>query len=225
MTSNDKYQDLQIPKEIEHLTRQKVVRQLHDGLTQTVSALAMRINIARRLMATDLDAASAELEKVEDLTRAATKEIRHIIFLLRPEEQEPFDLISALELLAEKMLSLFDLEITMDVSREFEDQLPDDVPRLMYAIIEEGIDSARQRNGTQNLSVILNQPEKQLAQLRIEDRTEDAGKEQAFQGVELENIQYYASLMNGSVMIENDGMLMRILLPLNLSIDTADSHE
>lgn len=225
MTSNDKYQDLQIPKEIEHLARQKVVRQLHDGLTQTVSALAMRINIARRLMATDLDAASAELEKVEDLTRAATKEIRHIIFLLRPEEQEPFDLISALELLAEKMLSLFDLEITMDVSREFEDQLPDDVPRLMYAIIEEGIDSARQRNGTQNLSVILNQPEKQLAQLRIEDRAEDAGKEQAFQGVELENIQYYASLMNGSMMIENDGMLMRILLPLNLSIATADSHE
>ena len=92
MSTEDNNQVPDIPKEIDHLTRQKVVRQLHDGLTQTVSALAMRINFARRLMATDPEAASAELEKVEGLTRAATKEIRHIIFLLRPENREDSEL-------------------------------------------------------------------------------------------------------------------------------------
>ena len=78
MSNEDNNQVPDIPKEIDYLTRQKVVRQLHDGLTQTVSALAMRINFTRRIMATDPEAASAELEKVEDLTREATKEIRRL---------------------------------------------------------------------------------------------------------------------------------------------------
>ena len=66
MITEDNHRTADLQKEIGELNRQKVVRQLHDGLTQTVSALAMRINYARRLIAVDPDAAGEELEKVED---------------------------------------------------------------------------------------------------------------------------------------------------------------
>ena len=225
MTTNDDFQDLQVPKEIENLTRRKVVRHLHDGLTQTVSALAMRINFARRLMETDPDAADIELEKVEDLTREATKEIRHIIFLLRPDEQDPFELFSALELLAEKTRSLFNLEIRLDIRKELADRLSEDVQRVIYALAEEAIDSARNRNGSQSLVVSLVQSEDLLAQLKIEDLAESAGIGQAFQGVELENIHYYASLIAGSVVVDGNGKCMQILFPLKHSIDEGDLQD
>lgn len=225
MTINDDFQDLQVSKEIENLTRRKVVRHLHDGLTQTVSALAMRINFARRLMETDPDAADIELEKVEDLTREATKEIRHIIFLLRPDEQDPFDLFSALELLAEKMRSLFNLEIRLDIRKGLADQLSADVQRVIYAMVEEAIDSARNRNGSQSLVVSLVQSEDLLAQLKIEDPAEGAGIGQAFQGVELENIHYYAGFLAGSVVVDGNGKRMQILFPLKRSIDEGDLQD
>lgn len=218
MSTEDNNQVPDIPKEIDHLTRQKVVRQLHDGLTQTVSALAMRINFARRLMATDPEAASAELEKVEGLTRAATKEIRHIIFLLRPENREDSDLILELESLAEKMHKLFEVEIKLDIDQDLVDQLPEDVQQVVYALIEEGIDSARKVRDAPELLVSLKQAESQLVELSIQDRAASGVSEPAFEGLELDNFQTYASLIDGSVIVDQDGNLLRVLFPLQQNV-------
>jgi len=218
MSTEDNNQVPDIPKEIDHLTRQKVVRQLHDGLTQTVSALAMRINFARRLMATDPEAASAELEKVEGLTRAATKEIRHIIFLLRPENRENSDLILELESLAEKMHKLFEVEIKLDIDQDLIDQLPEDVQQVVYALTEEGIDSARKVRDAPELLVSLKQAESQLVELSIQDRAASGVNEPAFEGLELDNFQTYASLIDGSVIVDQDGNLLRVLFPLQQSV-------
>jgi signal transduction histidine kinase len=218
MSTEDNNQVPDIPKEIDHLTRQKVVRQLHDGLTQTVSALAMRINFARRLMATDPEAASAELEKVEGLTRAATKEIRHIIFLLRPENREDSDLILELESLAEKMHKLFEVEIKLDIDQDLVDQLPEDVQQVVYALIEEGIDSARKVRDAPELLVSLKQAESQLVELSIQDRAASGVSEPAFEGLELDNFQTYASLIDGSVIVDQDGYLVRVLFPLQQNV-------
>ena len=59
----------------------------------------------------------AQLKKVEDLTRAAAKEIRHIIFLLRPEGQGDLELISELDSLANKMGELHAYHDAANASR------------------------------------------------------------------------------------------------------------
>ena len=72
--------------EVQEAERRHLARELHDGLTQTVSALAMRANFARRTLESDPGAALLELEKVEDLARETAREIRHMIFILHPRE-------------------------------------------------------------------------------------------------------------------------------------------
>ncbi len=218
MSNENNNQVPDIPKEIDHLTRQKVVRQLHDGLAQTVSALAMRINFARRTMATDPDSASAELEIVEDLTRAATNEIRHIIYLLRPENRDDFDINLELESLAEKMHSLFEMEIKLEIDPELVDQLPEDVLQVVYALIEDVIDSARKGRDIPALLVSLNLAESQLAELIIQDQVVSGVNEPAFQDLELENFQAYASLIEGSVIVDQDSNLVRVLFPIKQGI-------
>ena len=52
--------------------------------TQSVSAIAMRVNMAQRILQKDPKAAGEELARIEDLARRTTKEIRHMLFTLRP---------------------------------------------------------------------------------------------------------------------------------------------
>ena len=82
------YSDLEQEKErmleIQEDARKKLARDLHDGPTQSIAAIAMRLNFARRLLDRDLKATSEELGKIEDLARRTTKEIRHMLFTLRP---------------------------------------------------------------------------------------------------------------------------------------------
>jgi len=202
--------------EIEEFVRQKIVSQLHDGLSQTVSALAMRINFAHRMMNNDPGAAREELEKVEALARDTTREIRHLIFILRPASPDSFKFTEALELLAEKLDELFNLRVELQVNDELVDQLPLVDQNIIYNLVEEAVDSARQRNGFTHLLVRLGKIDLQAAQLEIEhcgDFSEEI--EFPFQIAELENIQEFSQLISGSVNVVDEGTKIQILFPLN----------
>lgn len=203
-----------IHEEIGELTRQKVVRQLHDGLTQTVSALAMRINYARRMMPTDPEIAAEELEKVEDLTRAATKEIRHIIFLLRPEVQREQDLKSDLELLTKKLQDLFNLDIEMDISDNLVNRLSKDVQDVVYGLIEELIDNIRKHQVQAKVFLKLDIPKSDFAQLLFTDRTEGILVDNTFDLIDISLLQAYADLIDGSVIFDKESKLVQVLFPV-----------
>ena len=210
------YEDRQIRRETEELVRQKVIRQLHDGLSQTVSALAMRVNFARRMMDADAQAAQEELEKVEDLARDTTKEIRHLIFILHPIPPGSFELTKSIELLAEKMQELFDLQIELMVSDRLVDQLPMPDQRIIYALVEEAIDSARKRNGCTHLVVSLDKFERQVALLEIKDGGDFSKQmDYPFQISELESIQEFGELISGSIRVLDKGKIIQILFPFS----------
>ncbi len=210
--------------EIEKLTRQKVLRELHDGLTQTVSALAMRISFIRRLKIADPDAAEGELEKVEDLTRETAREIRHMIFVLRPMEMESQGLTEALDAMAGKMDELFNLEIELIINGDLVEHLPLNDQQVIYSMVGEALDSARKRNGAKHVSVRLDRIGGQVVQLEIEDTSKPAAQaERPFQGQELGSIQKFAELISGSVSLENEGMLVRILFPFTQTAEEVTS--
>jgi signal transduction histidine kinase len=220
MSIDEESQNSHMSKEIEELTRLKVVRELHDGLTQTVSALAMRINFARRLMISNPDAAEKELEKVENLVRETAREIRHMIFILRPKDIESQGLNATLEALVGTMDDLFNQEIELIINENLIGHLPLNDQQVIYSIVEEAIDSARKRSGTNHILVHLDRIDEQVAQLEIEEVGNCAAQEERpFQGQELESIQKFAALISGSVSVKNEGMLVRILFPFNLTAE------
>src|SRR5690606_1287600 len=70
--------------EVEEDARKKLARDLHDGPTQSVAVIAMRMNHIKRIILDSPQQAIEEAGKVEDLARKTTKEIRHMLFTLRP---------------------------------------------------------------------------------------------------------------------------------------------
>ncbi len=129
--------------EIEEDARKKLARDLHDGPTQSVAAIAMRVNYARTLIEKSPDRVPEELEKIETLARSTTKEIRQMLFTLRPLILETQGLKAALETLVQK---LHDTDPTLGVHLHLDEnaeKLDKDSQGMIFYVIEEAVGNAR----------------------------------------------------------------------------------
>ncbi len=129
--------------EIEEDARKKLARDLHDGPTQSVAAIAMRINYARTLLQKSPTRVSEELEKIETLARGTTKEIRQMLFTLRPLILETQGLKAALETLVQKLHDTDpDLGVHLELDENAE-KLDKDSQGMIFYVIEEAVGNAR----------------------------------------------------------------------------------
>jgi signal transduction histidine kinase len=167
------YQDLLEEKErmveVHEEARKKLARDLHDGPTQSVAAMAMRINLTRRMFDRDSKAALEELVKIEELAHRTTKEIRHMLFTLRPLILESQGLKAALQSMAEKMRETYTQNVVIDVNEKVLEDLEMGKQGVIFYIAEEAVNNARKHAAASNIWVRLRQLEAGLAMLEIQD--------------------------------------------------------
>ncbi len=126
----------------EEEARHKLARELHDGPTQDVAAIAMRLNFARLLVDRDPARARAELERLEDLAHRTVKEIRSMLFALRPVVLETEGLLAALNLYAKNLQEYDSLPLKIDAEK-YEDCLDVETQGVVFAILDEAMTNAR----------------------------------------------------------------------------------
>ncbi len=167
------YQDLVEEKErmieVQEEARKKLARDLHDGPTQSVSAIAMRINLIRMMLKRAPDKVEDELVRVEELARRTTKEIRHMLFTLRPLVLESQGLRAALESMAEKMLETFGQNVGIEVDDKLIEQLEMGKQGVIFFIAEEAVNNARKHAKASIIRVRLRALEHSLILLEIKD--------------------------------------------------------
>jgi signal transduction histidine kinase len=167
------YQDLVEEKErmveVQEEARKKLARDLHDGPTQSVAAMAMRVNLARRMVAKDVSEATNELVKIEELAHRTTKEIRHMLFTLRPLILESQGLNAALQAMAEKMRETFAQNVIINVDDSVLKDMEMGKQGVIFYIIEEATNNARKHASAPHIWVRLRPFEKEIALLEIED--------------------------------------------------------
>lgn len=209
--------DVDFLLELREITRDKLARELHDGLTQTAATLAMRVNYARRLLENDRAAAVEELGKVERLTRLTAREIRYMIFSLRPVELESKGLGPALETMAEKLTELFDLHIHLSLDSKLLQRLEVNKMRLIYLLIEETIDLLRRKASPGKLWLSFRPGEEGLAVLEVlYDSTSVSTKIE--DNRELDDLRDHAGVISAIVNVREDGPNSRgiqMLLPVD----------
>lgn len=167
------YKDLEEEKtrmtEIQEEARKKLARNLHDGPTQSVAAIAMRVNFARRLIDRDVKGAAEELFKIEDLARRTTKEIRHMLFTLRPLVLESSGLKAALESMADKMKETYEQNVIIEVDPMIVDQIEMGKQGVIFYIVEEAVNNARKHAEAEHILVRLKSGQEDIALLEIID--------------------------------------------------------
>jgi signal transduction histidine kinase len=221
------YRDLELEKErmmeIQEETRKKLARELHDGPTQSVAALAMRVNFARRLMERDARAAADELFKVEDLARRTAKEIRHMLFTLRPLVLESQGLVAALVSMAEKMHETYNQSVTIEADPQVPTKLESGKQGVVFYIIEEAVNNARKHAQAANIWVRLKPNGDDVVVVEVQDDGEGFDLETVGNSYEkrdslgMVNMRERTELLNGVMQIESSpgkGTLVRIIIPI-----------
>lgn len=149
--------DLEIERdritETEEEARKKLARDLHDGPTQTIAAIAMRLNYARRLVERDPSAAGEEIHKLEEIARQTTREIRHMLFTLRPLVLESKGLVPALRQLAAKAAETHGQQVILEAEPDSDKGLNARAQGVAFYIAEEAINNARKHAEAEHIWV------------------------------------------------------------------------
>jgi len=153
------YQNLIEEKErlvaVDENARKKLARALHDGPTQTLAAIAMHLNYVRLLVEKDSVAAQKELKQLEDLARKTTKEIRQMLFTLRPLILETQGVTAALKQYIAKMVEIDSLSIHLEIQDEVGRYLDKDAQGAIFYIVEEAVTNARKHAEATDLWIRL----------------------------------------------------------------------
>ena len=155
------YQSLMEEKEriveVQEDARKKLARDLHDGPTQSIAAIAMRLNYLRMLLdrEQDLEQTSEELTRIEELARRTTKEIRHMLFTLRPLILETQGLKAALEQYVGKLAETQATSIYLEATPEVDHALDQNAQGVIFYIIDEAILNARKHAQANSIWVRL----------------------------------------------------------------------
>ena len=222
------YKNLETEKErqlqIQEEARRKLARDLHDGPTQSVAAIAMRMNFARRLMERNRELANAELIKIEDLARRTTKEIRHMLFTLRPLVLESEGLEAALIAMAEKMKETYDQNVLVEVDKAIIPELESGRQTVIFYIAEEAVNNARKHAQAAHIRVRVRRDEPNIALLEVQDDgvgfnvgSIDTNYERRG-SLGMVNMRERTELVNGVLRIhslEGKGTTIQVKIPLN----------
>jgi len=224
------YQDIADEKEriveVQEEARKKLARDLHDGPTQSVAAMAMRVNLARRMIERDQQAAAIdELTKIEDLARRTSKEIRHMLFTLRPLVLESQGLTAALQAMADKMRETFEQNVIIQVDENLASQLEMGKTGVIFYIAEEAVNNARKHAQAAHIWVRLRPLSKQpdIAFLEIADDGlgfDVAAVNKSYDkrgSLGMVNLRERTELVNGVLHIESapgKGAKIQVFIPL-----------
>jgi signal transduction histidine kinase len=217
LTNAQLYQDLVREKEhiiaVEEDARTKLARDLHDGPTQSISAIAMRLNFVRLLLGRDPQKVKDELFKLENLARRTTKEIRTMLFTLRPVVLETQGLKAAVEQLADKFKEMGDLPIRLEIS----------IQAVAWYITQEALNNTKKYASASQVDVKMYIENDYFITEIIDDgqgfdvqKTMSTYDERGSFG--LMNFQERAELVNGRTTIESSpgkGTKITLIVPLS----------
>lgn len=222
------YSDIQHDKErmieIQEQEHKKLARDLHDGPTQSMAAIAMRLNFARRLLERDPKATADELSKIEELARRTTKEIRHMLFTLRPLELESQGLIGALKAMAEKTHETYSQNVIVEAEENVVSRLEMSRQTIIFYIAEEAINNACKYAQANHIWVRMNDLDKDIVLLEIQDDGVGFDKNVVESSTEqrgslgLKNMNERTEMVNGIFQLSSTvgkGTTIRVIIPLS----------
>ncbi|MEP7290601.1 MAG: GAF domain-containing sensor histidine kinase [Chloroflexota bacterium] len=208
--------------DVDEEARKKLARDLHDGPTQTIAAIAMRLSYITKLYKKSPEQVPDEIKKVEELARQTTGEIRHMLFTLRPLVLESRGLSAALNQLAEKTYEMHKQAVAVRVEQGVEERLDSQQQGVIFDIVDEAINNARKHAKAKLISVTARR-QNDMAVIQIADNGAGFDVDKMNENYErrssfgMVNMRERAELLDGSVNVESmlgKGTTITLLLPL-----------
>jgi len=119
--------------------RRRIAREMHDGPAQTMANLALRAEIAERMLDRgEFDSVKEELTDLKHHIRNGLEEVRKIIFNLRPMTLDDLGLIPTLRKYAQDFEDRTKIRVRFDV-RGPQKRLPSEMEVAIFRLVQESL--------------------------------------------------------------------------------------
>jgi signal transduction histidine kinase len=150
--------------------RNRLARELHDSVTQTIFSLTLTAEAARILLERDPTQAGAQIDRLLELAQSALAEMRSLISHLRPKTVAEAGLIPALRQHVAERGSQDGLAVVLNLEGFAEDdtRLPQETEEALFRIVQEALNNVVKHAQTDQAEIWLHLGD-ELVSLLIED--------------------------------------------------------
>jgi signal transduction histidine kinase len=140
------YRDLREERDrivaLEEDVRKRLARDLHDGPAQLLSAIIMSLSFVKKLVAREPQKVEEEVTQLESMASRALRQVRTMLFDLRPVILETHGLVPALETYAERLRENEGMTIQLRLEGTLE-RLEPQAESAIFSIVQEAVNNAK----------------------------------------------------------------------------------
>jgi signal transduction histidine kinase len=156
--------------------RQRIAADFHDGPLQSFISFQMRLEIIRKLMGRDLEAARRELAQLQDLCKAQVSELRGFVRSMRPAD-DGVSLPASLSRMVDQFQRDTGIAASFTSQNDIHDPAETEVSLELLQIIRETMNNIQKHSGATRMALSMG-----MRNHKIEIRAEDNGSGFPFSG-------------------------------------------
>ncbi len=220
-TEKRKYLAVRIIKAQEE-ERNRVAREIHDGPAQMMSNVVLKAEICEKLIDVDLDKARAELKNLKNAVRDSLKDVRRIIYDLKPMSLEDLGLIPTLQKYIEKFSSESGIDVRFQCLGADNDSYDKNINLTVFRVVQEALNNIRKHSNAKTADVKVEFTPTNVA-VRISDKGKGfdtnllkVEKDDDSGGFGIFSMKERIELLNGTLDVNSKigkGTTIKVLLP------------
>ncbi|MFZ6029525.1 MAG: sensor histidine kinase [Chloroflexota bacterium] len=201
--------------------RQRIARELHDELGQTLTALGMGLRSISDNLSTNPERAGQQATQLEKLVKNGIEALQNLVTGLHPPQLDDLGLLAALRWYTNEFSSRYGLQVRVNSSGNLP-VLPEEVRVALYRIVQEATTNAARHAEATQVNVQLIQSNHDII-LQIEDNGGGFDVDETFKKQKsqpcwgLFGMIERAELINGTCLIASSpghGTLIEVTVPI-----------
>jgi nitrate/nitrite-specific signal transduction histidine kinase len=133
--------------------RNRLARELHDAVTQTLFSANLIADVIPRIWKRDPEEGMKNLEELRQLTRGALAEMRTMLLEMRPESLERADIKSLLTQLADAFIGRVRVPVSLVIEGDCE--LTQEIKIVFYRVAQEALNNIAKHSGARHVELHL----------------------------------------------------------------------
>lgn len=134
--------------------RQRIARDVHDGPAQHMANAIMKVDICKMVVQKDLDKGLCELEDLKESVKVALKEVRNIIFDLRPMTLDDLGLNETIQETIKAITQETDIKVDLRL-KPIQVEIEPIIQVAVYRIVQEIFNNIKKHASAKNVEVKL----------------------------------------------------------------------
>jgi len=211
--------------------RRRIARDIHDGPAQHMANVVMKVDICKKIIKRDMEEGFRELEDLKDSVKVALKEVRNIIFDLRPMSLDDLGLNQTIDQSMKKISEETGLVIELRL-KPMENEIESIIQVAVYRIIQEIFNNIKKHAKAKTVVVRLDYGTKYLMLIISEDGI-GFNVEETLKRVKTKGSSYgligiidRVNQLQGEINIESSkeaGTIYKVKLPINREVIKDDN--